>query len=133
MNKKYVLTAVGIIIALIIPVGGWAFTRRLMDAEHNRLLAGVTYFYAETPARDSSAAATQENEIHIAVNSELLEQRGKLQDGMVMIPFHAIAYALGETPAAQPEFTTVRELVDYFGTDISWNADTQTIYIMCVD
>ena len=50
MIKKYALTAVGMILAFAIAIGGWALTSRLIDIESDRMLYASMSFPVETPA-----------------------------------------------------------------------------------
>ena len=49
MNKKNVLTAVGIILSFVIAVGGWIMTSELIDMESDRLLSGTRSFLVNIP------------------------------------------------------------------------------------
>jgi len=50
MIKKYALTAVGMILAFAIAIGGWVLTSRLIDIEADRMLYETMSFAVETPA-----------------------------------------------------------------------------------
>ena len=49
MIKRYVLTAVGIVISIAIAVGGWLVTSILIDMESYRLLSGTTSIMIDIP------------------------------------------------------------------------------------
>jgi hypothetical protein len=128
MNKKATTTAV-ILLAVLIAIGGWILTSRLMDAEADRLLSEVTYIPAGTPTVEIYHEPLQLNEVRVIVNGEILEQLGIVQDGMLMLPIHAIAEAFGEIPTDAPEFAPVRDIMEHFSTNVNWDSATQTIYI----
>ena len=132
MNNKNAIAALSIVLASVVAIGGWALASRLMSLESDRLLAEITYIQVETPAVEINRQHNQPlqlNEVRIVINDEILEQLGIVQDGMLMIPAHAIAEVLGELPPGVPEFAQVRDIMEHFPADVNWDFDTQTIYI----
>jgi len=140
MIKKNVLTVAGIILSLIIAVGGWILTSHLINMKSYRLLSETTSFSVEIPRIESPVIQSQPytplqtHEVRVIVNDTLLEPLGVVQESTLMIPFHAVAEALGETPTTQPQFTTVRDAFDELDLDeIIWDSESQTIYIIKLD
>jgi len=137
MGKKNTFTIVGmIILSLVLPVGGYVITSRLIDMEWDRLLSETTYLPMGNPRTDSTIihpspdTPLHAHEVRIIVSGEIIEQLGVIKDNVLILPFQAIADALGETSTSQPEFAEVRDVVEALGIDeIFWDTVTQTIYI----
>ncbi|MCL2224153.1 MAG: copper amine oxidase N-terminal domain-containing protein [Defluviitaleaceae bacterium] len=65
----------------------------------------------------------------LIVNGNVLEQNVVVQENILMLPFRAVAEALGETVCAADSLVTVREFIEHFAVDILWDFHTLSLII----
>lgn len=53
MSRRVIFTTAGIILSILIAIGGWILTNRLINMESERLLSGTTSFSVDIPVFDS--------------------------------------------------------------------------------
>ena len=132
MIKKNLPTIAGIVLAFAIAIGGWVLMNMLIVRDMYRLSIEVTYFSVEIPtvARVQHDTTLQENEVRVVLNDMVLEEVAIIQTDGLMIPFRAVAEALGKPSKDLPEFAPVRDALYELGSyHVHWDSGSQTIYI----